>query len=168
MQFLRGRGMRATLISGALSSGALSTAVGMILVACASAQAPKHASHAGPPAKELEAKVREAWEDFKTKNKDAFAAILADGFTEAEEDGNGFRDAKAEVAEIDQFDLDKYTLTDFKVRPIGSDGALVTYMAEYSGKVAGQPVSEKDAVGEVWVRRGKDWKVLHVQETKAK
>src|SRR5438105_5026891 len=163
MQFLRGGGMRATL-----SSGALSTAVGMILVACASAQAPKHASHAGPPAKELEAKVREAWEDFKTKNKDAFAAILADGFTEAEEDGNGFRDAKAEVAEIDQFDLDKYTLTDFKVRPIGSDRALVTYMAEHSGRVAWQPRSGQDSVGEVWVRRGKDWKVLHVQETKAK
>jgi len=155
--------MRATLITGALITG-----VYMILIGGAWAQAPKHASHAGPPAKELEAKVRKAWEDFKTKNKDAFAAILADGFTEAEEDGNGFRDAKAEVAEIDQFDLDKYTLTDFKVRPIGSDGALVTYMGEYSGKVAGQPVSEKDAVGEVWVRRGGEWKVLHVQETKAK
>src|SRR5207302_3660632 len=142
MQFLRGGGMRATLISGALSSGALSTAVGMILVACASAQAPKHASHAGPPAKELEAKVREAWEDFKTKNKDAFAAILADGFTEAEEDGNGFRDAKAEVAEIDQFVLDKYTLTAIKVMLIGQDSELVIYMQDSSGTVKGQQASE--------------------------
>ena len=143
-------------------------AVCLTLLAAASAHPSKHTPHAGPPAKILEAKVRKAWEDFKTKNKDAFAAILADGFTEAEEDGTGFRDAKTEVAEIDQFDLEKYTLTDFKVRPIGSDGALVTYMAEYSGKVAGQPVSEKDALGEVWVRHGDDWKLLHVQETKVK
>jgi hypothetical protein len=143
-------------------------AVCLILLTTASARPPKQTPQAGPPAKALEAKIRKAWEDFKTKNKDAFAAILADGFTEAEEDGTGFRDAKTEVAEIDQFDLDKYTLTDFKVRPIGSDGALVTYMAEYSGKAAGQPVSEKDALGEVWVRHGNDWKLLHVQETKVK
>ncbi len=140
----------------------------LILLTTAAARPPKQASCARPPAKALEAKIRNAWEDFKTKDKEAFAAILAEDFTEAEEDGTGFRDAKTEVAEISQFDLDKYTLTDFKVRPIGSDGALVTYIAEYSGKVAGQPVSEKDALGEVWVRHGNDWKLLHVQETKVK
>ena len=116
----------------------------------------------------LEAKVRKAWEDFKEKRKDAFAAILTEDFTEAEEDGAGFRDAKAEVAEIDQFELKQYTLSNFKVRPIGSGGALVTYTAEYSGSAGGEPVGEKDVVGEVWVKRGNDWKLLHVQETKVK
>ena len=53
----------------------------------------------------LEAKVRKAWEDFKNKNKAGFSAELSEGFREVEEDGEGLRDAKAEVAEIDQFDI---------------------------------------------------------------
>jgi steroid delta-isomerase-like uncharacterized protein len=116
----------------------------------------------------LEAKVRKAWEDFKNKNKSGFAAILADGFQEAEDDGGGFRDQQTEVAEIDQFNLSQYTLKDFNIEPIGADGALVKYLGEYSGTVAGQHVDGKSAWGEVWVRRGDDWKLLHVQETKVK
>lgn len=138
----------------------------LFLVASVFGQQKKEATPAGPPAGVLEAKVRQAWEDFKTKNKAGFAAVLEEDFQEAEEDGEGFRDKKAEVAEIDEFELDQYILRDFKVKAIGRDGALVTYVAEYSGKAAGQPVEEKDAVGEVWVRHGNTWKLLSVQETR--
>lgn len=116
----------------------------------------------------LEAKVKKAWEDYKNKDKTSFAAILADGFREVEDDGNGFRDAKAEVAEIDEFNIAAYTLKDFSVKPLGPDAALVNYVAEYSGSAGGEKVQEKDAYGEVWVKRGGDWKVLYVQSTKMK
>jgi hypothetical protein len=136
------------------------------MIAIASAQPSKQATPASPPASVLEAKVRKAWEDFKNKDKHGFAAILADGFAEVEDDGAGSRDAKAEVAEIDEFNLDTYTLKDFKIKPIGAAGALVTYMADYT--VSGQSIHQKAAYGEVWIRRGNDWKLLYVQETKVK
>jgi steroid delta-isomerase-like uncharacterized protein len=116
----------------------------------------------------LEARVRNAWEDFKNKNKSGFAAVLAEGFQEAEEDGGGFRDQQTEVAEIDQFNLSQYTLKDFNIKPIGEDGALIRYLAEYTGTVAGQRIDGKSAWGEVWVRQRDDWKLLHVQETRVK
>lgn len=144
----------------------LITATCLVMLASAWAQQQTQATPARPPASALEAKVRRAWEDFKNKNKSGFAAILADGFAEVEDDGGGSRNAKAEVAEIDEFNLDQYTLKDFKIKPIGADGALVTYMAEYT--VSGQSVHQKAAYGEVWVRRGSDWKLLYVQETKVK
>src|ERR1700730_18367560 len=118
--------MRATLIS----------AVCLLLFVSATAQSKRPEPVAGPSAKALEAKVRKAWEDYKNKNKVGFAAILADGFREVEEDGNGFGDKKAILEQIDQFELSQYTLRDFVVKPVAANAALVNYMAEYSGKFA--------------------------------
>src|ERR1700730_17031497 len=114
--------MKATLI----------IAVCVLLFASASAQSKKPEPSTGPLAKTLETKVRKAWEDYKNKNKDGFAAVLADGFREVEEDGNGFGGKKAILEQIDQFELSQYALKDFNVKPVGADAALVTYMAEYS------------------------------------
>src|SRR5436190_449512 len=47
----------------------------------------------------IETKVRAAWEDYKNKNKEAFAALLTDDFREVEEDGMGIKDKKSEVSE---------------------------------------------------------------------
>jgi len=112
--------------------------------------------------------VRKAWEDFKNRNKESFAALLAEGFTEVEEDGLGPRDAQAEIAEMDELVISQYTLKGFRVMPVGTEGALVTYIAEYSGNAGGQAVQEKDAMGEVWIKRGGNWKILYVQATKVK
>lgn len=141
----------------------------VVLPAIAFAQQKKEATPARPGAalsSALEAKVRQAWQDYKNKKKEAFAAILTDDFTTVEEDGSGLRDKKSEVDEIDQFNIAKYTLSDFSVKPIGAEGALVTYKAEYSGTAGGQPVNDKVVTGEVWVKRGRDWKCLHVQMTR--
>lgn len=140
----------------------------LLLPGIVSAQQPKHASPSTPAASVLEAKVRKAWEDFKTKNKAGFAADLTPDFHEVEDDGDGLRDKKTEVAEIDQFDMKEYKLHDFHVTPIGSSGALVNYAGEYRGTVGGQAVQQKAVYGEVWVRRGSGWKLLYVQETKVK
>src|ERR1700720_2012238 len=104
----------------------------LLLLTSASAQE-KPAAKSTPNADTLEKKVRKAWEDFKNKNKEAFGAVLADGFREAEEDGNGLGDKKAILDMIDGFELKTYTLKDFTVKPIGRDGALVNYLAHYEG-----------------------------------
>lgn len=73
-----------------------------------------------------------------------------------EDDGGGARDAKTEVAEIDDFVLSQYTLTDFHVTSLGAGASLVTYTAEYSGTAGGQPVYDRIAVAEVWVKQGNE------------
>jgi hypothetical protein len=143
----------------------LITAACLALVAAAAAQQSKPAT---PSSSEMEAKVKKSWEDFKTKNKTSFAADLAEGFREVEDDGDGARDMKTEVAEIDQLELTQYALKNFDIKPIGTDGVLVTYAGEYSGTAAGQPVHQKAVYSEVWVRRGNTWKVLYIQETNVK
>jgi hypothetical protein len=90
------------------------------------------ASVANPTA--LESQIRSAWAAFKTKDKNAFAAMLAEGLSEVEEDGSGFGDKTAILTMIDQFELAAYKLKDFKVMPIAEGAALVTYNAEYEGK----------------------------------
>ena len=147
--------MRATL---------LIAAVCLAMIATATAQS----KSAVPSATEMEAKVKKSWEDFKTKNKAGFAADLAEGFREVEDDGDGARDQKAELEEMDQLELTQFALTNFKVDSIGGDGVLVTYAGEYSGKFDGKDVHQKAVYSEVWVRRGNAWKVLYIQETNVK
>lgn len=116
----------------------------------------------------LEAKVREAWANFKHKNKAGAATDLADGFRELEEDNGGFGDRKAEPAMVDAFELRPHALKDFRVTPIGKDAALVNYLGHYQGKADGQPVNSNTGYGEVWIRQGTTWKLLYVQETNLK
>ena len=94
--------------------------------------------------------------------------MLADGFSEVEEDGAGFGGKAAILSMIDQFDLSAYTLTDFKVTRIAMDAVLVTYNAQYAGRYGGQPMQAKTAYGEIWVNRDNNWKLLYVQETTVK
>ena len=140
----------------------------LLLLTIVIAQERVQAATSTPNPTVLESKVRKAWEDFKNKDKESFAATLADGFSEAEEDGSGFGDKKAILTMIDQFELGAYSLKDFKVRTIGKDAALITYRAHYEGKVGGQPIQANTAYGEIWVNQGHNWKLLYVQETNVK
>ena len=121
-----------------------------------------------PEATVLEAKIRKAWEDYKNRKKDAFAAILANDFAEVTNDADGIFGKETELAEMDRFNLSHYELRDFKLRPVGNDGAVMTYTAEYSGTYGSEPLQMRTIYGEVWVKVGRDWKLLWVQETKLK
>lgn len=114
----------------------------------------------------LEVKIRKAWEDYKKKDKKAFAAILAPRFAEVTNDADGIFGKEKELAEMDQFNLVNYELTDFKLREVGSSGAVMIYTAQYSGSYANAPIQMKALYGEVWVKSGSQWKLLWVQETK--
>jgi hypothetical protein len=142
----------------------------VFMLVCASAQ---QRQSSAPPKRRtanervLESKIRQAWEDIKKKNKAGFAGILSEDLIEVEEDGNP-RDKNAELAEVDQFDLSSYTLSDFHSRPIGSDGMLVRYNVEYAGKAGGESVHNKSAIGEVWEKQKGKWKIVYLQATNIK
>jgi hypothetical protein len=116
----------------------------------------------------VETQVRTLWEAFKNKDKATLSALLDDHFRMFEEGLATFGDKKAEVNAADEYELLSYTLSDFVVKPISSDAALVTYNAQYEGKSGGEVLKGKSVFGEVWIRSGGKWKSLYLQETYVK
>ena len=116
----------------------------------------------------LEARVQKLWAAFKAKDKTALAASLSDNFREFEEDTSEFGDKKTEVNAVDEFELLSYSLSDFTVKSIGPNAAVVTYIARYEGKSGGVVSKGKSVFGEVWIRAGSEWKALYMQETYVK
>jgi hypothetical protein len=112
--------------------------------------------------------VRKLWEAFKNKDKKTLAALLDNRFSQFEEGLSTFGDKKTEVNAVDDFELVNYTLSDFTVKSLGPNSALVTYIAQYEGKSGGQSSKAKSVFGEVWTRMGGDWKALYMQETYVK
>ena len=127
-------------------------------------QAPKSTS-VSPP---LEARVRKLWEAFKNKDKSTLSSLLDDGFRQFEEGLSAFGDKKAEVNAVDEFELLSYTLSDFTIKSVGPNAALVTYIAQYEGKSGGETSKAHSVFGEVWIRSGHEWKALYMQETYVK
>lgn len=113
----------------------------------------------------VESHVRKLWEAFKNKDKATLSGLLDDQFRMFEEGLSTFGDKKAEVNGPDDFELLNYTLSDFTVKPIGPNSALVTYVAQYEGKSGGKTQKAKSVFGEVWRRAGNHWKIIYLQET---
>lgn len=141
-------------------------AVVVLFLACASAATAQEkqpaARDAAPP---LEARVRKLWESFKNKDKAALSSVIDDHFHLFEEGLSAFGDKKTEVNAVDEFELVNYTLSDFTIKSLGPNSALVTYIAQYEGKAGGESSKAKSVFGEVWTRSGTEWKVLYLQET---
>ncbi len=117
----------------------------------------------------VERKIREAWQDFKEKHADAYAALLDNDFTEVEIDGKGPHDKKASVAEVKAGTLNSYSLNDLKVTVLASNVVLATYTANTDGTMPdGKKVHGTVAVTELWVRRGGNWKNLRYHESELK
>lgn len=147
--------MRKTLISVAV----------LLCVVSAVAQE-KAAVRSAKPS--VEVQVRKLWDAFQKKDKATLGSLIDDGFRQFEEGVSTFGDKKAEVNAVDEFELIKYTLSDFTVKPLAPNMALVTYIAQYEGKSGGENSKAKSVFGEVWTRTGGEWKCLYMQETYVK
>ena len=121
-----------------------------------------------PQARQLETQVRKLWDAFQKKDKASLSSLIDDNFRQFEEGLSTFGDKKAEVNAVDEFELIRYTLSDFTVKPLASNMALVTYIAQYEGKSGGENSKAKSVFGEVWTHTGRDWKCLYMQETYVK
>jgi len=133
-------------------------------IASTAQQKPQAAKHeAAPPP--LETQVGKLWEAFRNKDKPALSSLLDDGFRQFEEGLSDFADKKAAVNAVDEFELISYKLSDFTVKSIGPNAALVTYIAQYEGKSGGETTKSHSVFGELWIRSGNEWKDFYMQET---
>jgi hypothetical protein len=138
------------------------------LASAATAQGKQQAAKLGTALPQLEARERKLWEAFKNKDKATLSALLDGDFRQFEEGLSTFGDKKTEVNAVDEFELINYTLSDFTIRSIGPNAALVTYIAQYEGKSGGEISKGKSVFGEVWIRAGNEWKDFYMQETYVK
>ena len=136
-----------------------------LLLAGAVAQTEPAAKSPAKSGSALEAKVRAVWEGFHKKDKAAVSSLIDDSFRTISDGDSDFGDKKAEVGEVDDYTIDKYDLTNFHVEHLGPNAAIITYTAEYSGQYQGKPVHTRGVFGEVWQKRGNDWKAVYSQET---
>jgi hypothetical protein len=150
-----------------LKRALVAVALFLSLASAATAQEQQAAKPEIVPA-QVEARVRKLWEAFKSKDKPALSSLLDGGFRQFEEGLSAFGDKKTEVNAVDDFELLSYTLSDFTVKSIGPNAALVTYIAQYEGKSGGETSKAKSVFGEVWIHDGNEWKDLYMQETYVK
>jgi hypothetical protein len=117
---------------------------------------------------QLEANVRAAWTAFKEKNKKAYSDYLWDDFMAVEEDGDGERNKLKILREVEKSVVHDFSLQLFRVDPIGSDAALVTYenIIQFPPKASLR--FEKIFVSEIWLRRNGQWKVWRYQATRVR
>jgi hypothetical protein len=120
-----------------------------------------------PDASDHVARSRKVWENFRSHNKTALAATLADGFQALEEGGSGFFGAKEYLSTLDDFDLKSYNLTDYMVTPLAAGAVLIHYHAVYEGVSGGATTKGNAGFSEIWVRQKNDgnWKIQYLQET---
>jgi hypothetical protein len=143
-------------------------AVAVLLSIAAAAQEKQQAVKSNAGAPPLAANEQKLWESFKNKDKAALAALLDDDFHLFEEGLSTFGDKKTEVNAVDDFELVSFSLSDFTVKSLGPNAALVTYIAQYEGKSGGEASKAKSVFAEVWIRKGSEWKDSYLQETYVK
>jgi hypothetical protein len=64
-------------------------------------------------------------------------------------------------------DVSRYTIQNFKVRPLGPNAGLVTYDLDLNGKIAGHELPAKQYASSVWLKRGAQWVLIFHQSTPA-
>ena len=92
------------------------------------------------------------WDLFKSKNYDAFAALLAPDSVEVEPDK--VYDKAGTVQGVSQFDASKAVLSDFKVVRFDDDASLVTYVVK-NPLPGAPPMGERHST--IWANRDGRW-----------
>ena len=102
------------------------------------------------------------WETFKTKNYDAFAAVLDPTFVELE--STGVYDKAGAVKTVAEFDATKFELTEWKAAKLDDDAALATYLVKPT-----DPKGDQERHTTIWAKRSGKWvALLHVGTPVAK
>jgi Domain of unknown function (DUF4440) len=109
-------------------------------------------------------RVRAVWEAHKSVDIARLNAVLTNDYTAVHPDGTVYS-RKPTEQEIAAEEVDRYHLTQLRAVPIGPKSALVTYFAEVGIASHIAPATVKFVVGEVWIKKFRDWKCRYYQAT---
>jgi hypothetical protein len=94
------------------------------------------------------------WEAWKSQDAASNNAVIADDFQSFWPDGSRHV-GKPTAQQMSEQPITGYKLSEFRVVPVGTDMALVTYFAGV--KIPGDNVEHRMAIGEFWVKRDGQW-----------
>ena len=118
--------------------------------------------------KMFESRIKAEWEAIKNKDKKAYGDLLADDYQGVEVDGKGERNKLQALNEMSDQNVSNYTLWGMKLIPLGPDSAFVVYESTIQFPPKSVVRFSRVYIGELWVKRGGQWKELHYQETHVK
>jgi hypothetical protein len=116
----------------------------------------------------FDAKIKAEWEAIKKRDQKAYGDFLTDDFIGVEADREGERYKWKAQMELQESAVTDFTLSFLKVTPLCPEAAFVRYEVFIKFPPKSAVPFEKILVGELWVKREGQWKVLHYQETKVK
>src|SRR6267143_1149118 len=102
----------------------------------------------------ISARLVAQWEGWKNQDPAPNDAIIADDFHSFWPDGSRHV-GRPTAQQMSEQPIAGYKLSEFRAVPVGADTALVTYFADI--KTPGDNVEHHMAVGEVWVKRNRQW-----------
>lgn len=101
----------------------------------------------------IHARLLVQWEAWKNRDAQANDAVIADGFQAFCPDGSR-RAGRPTSQQMTDEPIAGYRLSEFRVVPVASDAALVTYLAEIETR---DSVRHHMAVGEFWKLEQGEW-----------
>jgi len=104
--------------------------------------------------------VRGIWDAYLAEDAERHAGFMADDYSAVHPDGS-FHTRPPTAAEIAAARISRYRLTELEAWPLGAEAALMRYLAEVEAGGA----KYRFVVGEVWVKRGVEWKCRYYQPT---
>jgi hypothetical protein len=123
----------------------------------APAASPATTMKPGDASADVIANEKMVWDLFRSRNFDAFAALLAPEFMEIEP--AGVRDKSGSVKGVQEMDASQVGLSDWKATKFDDDASLVTYTVTFKGM--------KDYHSSIWANRNGKWLALLHQGTPA-
>lgn len=123
------------------------------------------ATPAGVSQADIEAKEKQAWDAVKTKNADAFGAMVADDFIYISDDG--IYDKAGTLEGIKKGNTGDAVLSNFKFLPIDADAAAITYDVTWTGMRDGKTETTNMRASSAWAKRSGSWLVIYHQDTVA-
>lgn len=104
------------------------------------------------------------WDAIKSKNAEAFAAMLADELVYVTSDG--LYDKSQTVEAVKKLNLTESSISEAEVLKVDDDAAVVYYTLRSKGTLDGQPLPEKPEYNSTtWVKRGGKWLAIHHQDS---
>jgi hypothetical protein len=116
----------------------------------------------------LDSKIKTEWQAIKSKDQKALGDLLTEEYVGVEADGGGERYKWKALSELQQSAVSDFALSFLKVTPLCTDTAFARYEVFVKFPPKSTLPFEKILVGEIWVKREGQWKVLHYQETRVK
>ena len=116
----------------------------------------------------FQSKIKVEWEALKSKDKKTYGDLLADDYQGVEVDGRGERNKIQAINEVAETNVYNYTFWGLKIIPVGTDAAFVIYEVTMQFPPKAQIRYSRVYIGELWVKREGQWKLLHYQETHVK